>query len=124
MKKMELILPVNSLEIHENEKEYIDGGFAVSTTVVAAAINTAIGLAIGGAGVAGVRAWITSVGKEQAKKIFTRTITSKLIAIGCTGLAGFIGAAVNFAINYSDIGGAVASYLDSVDTYHNNGWIG
>lgn len=125
MNKNGLNLPVNCLEIGEKEKEYIDGGFAVSRSVVASGINAAISVAVGGGvGIAGVKAFIMRKGKEEAKRIFTRTVKSKLIALGCGSMAASAEWAINFAINAMDIGGAAADWLDAHDTYHNNGWIG
>lgn len=123
MSSITLQLPQSYIEVESEEMEYIDGGFAVGKRFAGAAINTLIGIAIGGSALS-VQGFIASVGKAEAKKIFTRTVISKLKSWGCSKLAWCVGGAVAFALNYADIGGAIADYLDAHDTYPNNGWIG
>ncbi|WP_426451971.1 hypothetical protein ACP26L_07805 [Paenibacillus sp. S-38] len=76
----------------------------------------------GGAGA--ISSYIIKKGKHEAARIFTQTVTSKLMGWGFPKLAIFVGTAVNFATEYMDIGEKIAEYLDSIDTYPNNGWIG
>lgn len=53
----------------------------IANNIVAAAINVAIGMVVGG-GVAGVSAYVKKVGVQEAKKIFSKTIATKLKAWG------------------------------------------
>lgn len=94
----------------------------VGVNFAGALINTALGFAVGG-GVGAIQAYIVKKGKEEAKRLFTKTVTSRLKAWGFSKLALAANAAVNFAMNYSDIGGKIAEYLDSRDSKPNNGYI-
>lgn len=80
-----LVMPSNYVVMDSNEMEYVDGGaLDIMTVGVAGAIfNTAIGIIIGGVGVGSITAYIAKVGAKEAAKIFTKTIASKLAAIGC-----------------------------------------
>jgi hypothetical protein len=95
-------------------------GMAIGVNFAASAINVALGLIAGG-GVGAIQAYMVSVGKKEAARIFTATVTSKLIAWGFPKLAAFAGAAVTFAMDYLDIGAKIAQYLDSIDSNPNNG---
>lgn len=120
-----LVLPSSYQVIDDEEMEYIDGGWYLNVCTVkvgGAILNTAIGLAIGG-GVGGVAAYIRKKGRKEAQKVFSKTIKSKLKAIGLGALAGSIGTAVNFALNYADIGTNVCKWLDKHDAKKNNGWL-
>ncbi|WP_235941592.1 hypothetical protein [Paenibacillus puerhi] len=97
-------------------------GLALGVNFVASAINVALGLIVGG-GVGAIQAYIISKGKKEAARIFTSTVTSKLIAWGFPKLAAFAGVAVAYAMDYIDIGARIAQYLDSVDSKPGNGWI-
>lgn len=94
----------------------------IGVNFAGAALNTALGFAVGG-GVGAIQAFIAKKGKKEAAKLFTRTVTSRLKAWGFTKLALSANAAVQFALNYSDVGGQLARYLDSIDSKPNNGWI-
>lgn len=104
---------------------YVDvsGNFAIGVNFAASAINVLLGLAVGG-GVGAIQSFIINRGKREAMKIFTRTVTSKIIAWGAPHLAWIIGAAVAFAMDYFNLGSAIARFIDSRDTYPNNGWLG
>lgn len=103
--------------------EYVDGGLAIGKDFAASTINTLIGIAIGG-GVGAIQSFIINKGKSAARIIFAKTVTDRLVAWGASHLAWLVGAAVNFALDYFNVGNAIASYIDSRDTYHNNGWLG
>lgn len=97
-------------------------GLRIGANFAASAINVALGLAVGG-GVGAIQAYIISKGKKEAQRLFTRTVTSKLKAWGANKLAWAVGGAVSFAMDYGNIGSAVANYLDRKDHKPNNGWI-
>lgn len=120
-----LVMPCNYVAMDNDEMEYVDGGAIdiVSVGVAGAIFNTAIGIIIGGVGVGSVSAYIAKVGAKEAAKIFTKTLASKLIAIGCGALAASIGPIVEAVLDYLDVGGAIASKLDSIDSKPNNGWL-
>ncbi|EOO57789.1 hypothetical protein IKE_06301 [Bacillus cereus VD196] len=108
----------------QNEMATSALGLWIANDVFGAAINTAIGMAVGGGvGIAAIQAYIKKVGKEAAKKMFYKTIKDKLLAIGAGSLAASIEGAINFAFNYLDFGNALAKYLDSKDYKPNNGRI-
>lgn len=85
-----------------------------SVRFAGAFFNTAIGFAIGGIA-GGVQGFIKKKGIKAAKNIFVRTVTTKLVAIGARPLAVFVGGAVDFASNYFDVGGKVATFIDARD---------
>jgi hypothetical protein len=122
-RKYELQLPERFVDVDREEMEYVDGGFAIGKDFAASAFNVAIGIAVGG-GVGAIQSFIINKGKQEAKRIFTRTVTSKLIAWGANNLAWIVGTAVSFALDYCNIGNAIATYIDNHDTYHGNGWLG
>ena len=70
----------------------------VKNSVVAAIFNTAIDLLLISAGVGSVTA-LVKMGVNEAGKMFTRTLTSKLKTWGLVALAGFIPTCVNFIFN-------------------------
>lgn len=92
----------------------------ISNKIVAAGINVAIGVAIGGS-VAGLSAFIKKAGVREARKIFTRTLTTRLKAWGLKSLSKVVPTAVGFAFTLLDPGTAIAEYLDSKDHKPNNG---
>lgn len=94
----------------------------ISVRVAGATLNTAIGFAVGG-GVGAIQAFIVSKGKKEAQKLFTKTVVSRLNAWGAPKLAASAGAAVAFALNYSDIGTNVAKWYDKRDSKPNNGYV-
>jgi len=90
---------------------------------VAAAINVIISTLVGGVGVASLSAYIKKVGLNEAKKNFTRTLASKLKAWGFALLATKIDDAFEFMMNYLNPGYHCALFLDSIDSYPNNGYL-
>lgn len=120
-----LVMPCNYTVMDEEEMSYTDGGAylnIMTTGVCGAILNTAIGIAVGGVagGVAGI---IKKKGEKEAAKFFARTVASKLKAFGLKKLAGSVGTIASFILNYSDMGGAVASWVDSNDAHPNDSWI-
>lgn len=120
-----LVMPSNYVVMDSNEMEYVDGGALdiMPVGVAGAIFNTAIGIIIGGVGVGSITAYIAKVGAKEAAKIFTKTIASKLAAIGCAALATSLGPIITTVLNYLDIGNAIAKKLDAIDSKPNNGWL-
>lgn len=94
----------------------------IGVNFAGATFNTAIGFAVGG-GVGAIQGFIAKKGKKEAAKLFSRTVTSRLKAWGFTKLALSVNGAVQWALNYSDVGGHIARYLDAHDSKPKNGWI-
>lgn len=97
----------------------------ISNRIVGAAIEVVVTGAIAGFGVASVKALVKKVGKRETRKIFTRTIKSKLIAWGAETLITYhiIDSAADFIFEYMDWGSKIADYLDSKDDVPNNGYL-
>ena len=95
---------------------------SIPNNVVAAGINVAISLVVGGIGVGSVQAYIESVGKEAARRIFYKTIVDRLMAWGAGYIATGIGVCVDFIMELTDFGGRIAEWLDSTDSCPNNGY--
>ncbi|MFS1519569.1 DNRLRE domain-containing protein [Bacillus sp. SCS-151] len=110
--------------VGNNPIMYIDptGHWRIKVRTVAALLNTALGFAVGG-GVGAIQAYIIKKGKKAAKRMFYKTVVSRLKAWGAKKLAFAVGAAVAFALNYADVGGAIARYLDKKDKKPRNGYI-
>ena len=94
----------------------------ISNKLAGALLNGAIGFAVGG-GVGAIQGFILKKGKEEAKKLFTRTVVSRLKAWGAPKLAFAVGASVIVALNYLDIGNQIAKQIDKRDKRPNNGYI-
>lgn len=94
----------------------------IGVNFAGSALNVAIGLAVGG-GVGAIQAFIIKKGKQEAQRLFTRTVVSRLKAWGANKLATAVGVSVAFAMDYLDIGTAIAKQLDKRDIRPNNGWI-
>ncbi|MDR0125538.1 MULTISPECIES: hypothetical protein [Bacillus] len=105
-------------------KKKKSSGIKVGVTVrfAGAVFNAVIGFAVGG-GVGAIQSFIIKKGKAEAKRIFTKTVTSRLKAWGAKKLAISIGVAVAIALNYLDIGTQIAKQLDKRDKRPNNGWV-
>lgn len=98
------------------------GKIRISVKAAGAVFNTAIGIAVGG-GVGAIQAYIIKKGKDEAKRLFTRTIVSRLKAWGAPKLALIVGVCVTTALNYLDIGTNIASQIDKRDSNRNNGYV-
>lgn len=94
----------------------------ISLKAAAVAFDLGISLAVMGV-VGGIQKFILKKGAAEAAKIFTKTIVSKLIALGAPRLASFAGAAVGYALGYYSIGTTVAKELDKRDSIPNNGYL-
>lgn len=94
----------------------------IGVKLAGAIFNTMIGFAVGG-GVGAIQAFIVKKGKAEAKKIFTKTVVSKLKEWGAPKLAAAVGGIIGTAMNYLDIGTKIAQILDSKDKRPNNGYI-
>lgn len=120
----------NSLQLLSDEKCDTKGSYrlvrsakkkpkvniTVSNSVAAAAFNTAIDMLLISTGVGSVTLYIRKVGLKEAKRIFTKTVTSKLKAWGCAALATSIPAAVSFAFNLANPGQGIANYVAKHDS--------
>lgn len=95
----------------------------VRNDIAAAAFNVAIDAVLIASGVGTVAAFVKKVGMQEARKIFTNTLTSKLKAWGLGSLAVALPVAVDFIFNFLNPGIKIAQYLDSKDSYPNNGYI-
>lgn len=111
-------------EIQAAKKKKKSSGIKVGVSVrfAGAVFNAVIGFAVGG-GVGVIQSFIIKKGKAEAKRIFTKTVTSRLKAWGAKKLAVSIGVAVTIALNYLDIGTQIAKQLDKRDKRPNNGWV-
>lgn len=94
----------------------------IANNIVAAAINVAIGMVVGG-GIAGISAYVKKVGVREAKKIFSKTIATKLKAWGLKNLATVLPIAATFVLSVLDPGTAIAEYIDKHDVKPNNGQV-
>lgn len=101
--------------------DFFDGSSRHADDIDYASRVLALGFTVGDGGA--IQAFLAKKGKKEAEKLFTKTVTSKLKAWGFTKLALMSNAAVQFALDYSDIGTQVAKYLDRRDPKPNNGWI-
>lgn len=90
---------------------------------VAAAISVVIDAVLVTAGCGSIALFIKKVGVEEAKRIFTNSIKTKLIAWGCAALAGSLGYVVDYMLYLADPGKAAAEALDSIDDIPNNGYL-
>jgi hypothetical protein len=94
----------------------------IGVNLAGSILNVAIGAAIGG-GVGAIQAYIIKKGKQEAQRLFTKTVTSRLKAWGANKLAVAVGASVAIALDYMDVGTMIAKQLDKRDIRPNNGWI-
>lgn len=97
---------------------------------IGAVLDVVISAALGGLGVASIRALIKQVGEAQAKKLVKSVVIDKikstLIRWGMTGGANAVekyGLAVLFAAIDMSPGLAIAKLIDSIDAHKNNGYI-
>lgn len=96
------------------------GKIRLSVKAAGAVFNTTIGIAVG---VGAIQAYIIKKGKDEAERLFTRTIVSRLKAWGAPKLALIVGVCVTTALNYLDIGTNIASQIDKRDSNKNNGYV-
>jgi hypothetical protein len=94
----------------------------ISNTIVAAAINVAIGMVVGGS-LSGISAYVKKAGVREAKKVFSKTIATKLKAWGLKNFAKILPVAAQYVLNVIDPGTAIAKYIDKNDVKPNNGQV-
>lgn len=94
----------------------------IANNIVAAAINVAIGMVVGG-GIAGISAYVKKMGVQEAKKIFSKTLATKLKAWGLTNLSKILPVATTFVLSVLDPGTAIAEYIDNHDVKPGNGQV-
>lgn len=94
----------------------------IANNIVAAAINVAIGMVVGG-GIAGISAYVKKVGVQEAKKVFSKTIATKLKAWGLTNLSKVLPVVTTFVLSVLDPGTAIAEYIDNHDVKPGNGQV-
>jgi hypothetical protein len=112
-----LVLPKKYFEVERNEMEYIDGGWDIMSVRVAGAIfNAAISVATGGLT---AKAYVSIYGGRH----LVRTLSVKLAQWGALKLGTSLSLALDSALNYMDVGNAIARYLDSGDYCPNNGYL-
>lgn len=107
------------------------GTIRIGANFAGSLFNVAIGLAVGGgvaAGTAAVRAYIVKKGKKAAAKTLSRVATAKakqmgIYSVRTVKIGTAIAVAVDVALDYMNVGAAIAKYLDRHDWYKNNGWI-
>ncbi|MFS0766711.1 hypothetical protein [Peribacillus phoenicis] len=103
------------------------GKVRVGVYFAGSVFNVAIGGVVGG-GVSAVKSYIKKKGKKAATEGISRVATAQAKKLGIqtvrgVAIATVIGGAVSFALDYADVGVAIAKFLDSKDWYKNNGWI-
>lgn len=98
------------------------GKVRISVKAAGAVFNTVIGIAVGG-GVGAIQSFIIKKGKDEAQKLFTRTVVSRLNAWGAPKLALVVGVSVTTALNYLDIGTNIAKQIDKRDSKKNSGYL-
>ncbi|MED5051002.1 RHS repeat-associated core domain-containing protein [Anoxybacillus rupiensis] len=94
----------------------------IGVNLAGSIFNFAIGAAVGG-GTGAIQAFIIKKGKEAAKRLFYKTVVSRLQAWGANKLAWIVGFAVGVALDYLDIGTMIAKEIDKRDKHPKNGWI-
>ncbi|MFC0562281.1 hypothetical protein [Halalkalibacter alkalisediminis] len=103
------------------------GKVRVGVYLAGSVFNVAIGGIVGG-GISAVKSYIKKKGKKAASETLSRVVTAqakklKIQTVRGVAVASVIGTAVYVALDYADIGVAVAKFIDSKDWYKNNGWI-
>ena len=92
------------------------GGWqGITVAQAGAAIDTAIGIAVGGGAGAGLRVLLMRKGKHEAVGIIKRAAQKYL--------PGISGGVLDYALNYLSPGSFLAKWWDSRDRYPNNGRI-
>ena len=119
----ELSLPKSYAILEQEEMMYLDGGLRVMTVGAAGSIfNIAIGLIVGG-GAGAIATYLKKKGAKEAGRIFTKTIVTRMTAVGLKTLGSTIGGIVAVVLEFTDIGTNIARRLDRIDKNKNNGWL-
>lgn len=95
----------------------------ISNDYVSAAIGVVINGVLVASGVGSVTALVRKIGVAEAKKIFTKTLKSKLTAWGCGVLAVYLPKMVDYVMSVLSPEDKIAEYLDSIDDYPNDGYL-
>jgi len=98
-------------------------GIGIRNSIVGSAINVAISIVVEGPGVAALQTYIRNVGRDAARRVFTKTVISELTRIGAPTTATVVGIIVNFILDYTNVGLRIAEHLDSIDSRPNNGYV-
>ncbi|MBN1040284.1 hypothetical protein DVW12_16470 [Clostridium botulinum] len=93
------------------ENKYVSAAFAVAIDAVLIA-----------SGVGSVQAFVRQVGTKEAKKVFTKTVKSRLKAWGCSKFAKYAGTIVAFILEVASPEDRIAEFLDSKDSIPNDGY--
>ncbi len=124
MSTMALQLPSSFVDVEREEMEYVDGGYVniIADWLAGAMLNVAFGgVADGIAG--SIAGFIKKEGVQQAEKIFTATVETRLAGWGLQRFSRLVGPAVGLAMCALDMGGTIARFIDAHDACPNNGWI-
>lgn len=123
-----LVMPSNYAVMDEEKMTYTEGGAylnIISTDWAGALFNVALSAAIGGGGIvgSGLASYIKKVGKKEAGKLFSKTIATKLKALGLASLAGMVPLAIDTVLDHLDVGAGIAGWLDNHDASGHNGYL-
>lgn len=94
----------------------------ISNDYVSAAIAVIIDGILAASGVGSVALLVREIGIYEAKRIFTKSIKSKLKAWGCAAFVASAGVIADFILNALSPEDMAAEYLDSIDSYPNDGY--
>lgn len=95
-------------------------GWSIANGTVASAINVALGMAVGG-GIGSIQAFIRQSGTEASKRLFYKTIKTKILSWGANQFAWAAGFGAELVFGILDPGTRIAQWLDSIDYIPNNG---
>jgi hypothetical protein len=96
---------------------------SIPNSVIASAMNVAIGLVIGGSISSLLQSYINKVGTSAARNTFKNTIVSVLRDHSAGTLTGYASVLVEFVLGIIDVGGRIANYLDGIDSKPYNGYL-
>lgn len=94
----------------------------ISNDYVSATISLIIDALLVGSGVGSVGALVRKVGVKEAKRIFTKSLKSKLIAWGAESFTKYVPTMVSFILEVASPEDKIAEFLDSVDSCPNDGY--
>lgn len=103
------------------------GKIRVGVNLAGSVINVAI-IGVVGGGVSALKSYIKKKGKKVVAKNLSRVATAqakkiKIKSVRGVAIATVISSAIYVALDYLDVGVALARVIDSKDWYRNNGWI-
>lgn len=117
-----LISENNSSEVSAQGGTWIPD-IKIPNYIVSAALEVAVDVTLITLGVGSVAVLLKKYGASQARKIFTKTLYTKLTAWGATSLAGALPIAVSFILELLSPFDAIANLFDSWDYEPNNGYL-